>query len=188
MKQAEAVIKALEMLGGRGSLKYITLIALNLPDVDWSKAKEPEANIRRIVRNCPDSICPVGKGEYALVNYITETDELRTINEQQKLEIEEMKKVETASQFIDRFTSQISIMLKHDTKALDEIRKLFHSMKFDEYAERLDALIELSSSGIIINAQTVELIKTQVAAGGINIEEIKHLEHLYNKQYGNERN
>lgn len=178
MKQAEAVIKALEILGGRGSLKHITLIALNLPDVDWSNAQEPEANIRRIVRQYPNSICPMGKGQYALVEHIAETEQLRATIEQQRLEIEEIKKTETASQFIDRFTSQISIMLKHDTKALDEIRKLFISMGFGEYAERLDVLIECANAGIIINAKTVELIKTKVATGGVNIEEIKRVEHL----------
>lgn len=74
MTQKESVIEALKRVGGKGNLKLITLVALNLKDVDWSKAEKPQANIRRIVRTNPDIITPLGNGEYELVSYRQELD------------------------------------------------------------------------------------------------------------------
>lgn len=69
MTQKEAVIEALNILHGEGELKWITLIALKLDDVDWSKTKTPEASIRRIVRENPNEIVALGNARYELVEH-----------------------------------------------------------------------------------------------------------------------
>lgn len=181
MTQKEAVIKALEILGGKGELRYITLIALNLPDVDWSGATEPEANIRRIVRNTPLHIKALGKAQYSLVSYQNEIDVYKATIESQRKEIEDLQKVETASHFIIRFLNGIKKMLKHETKALDEIRKLFISLGFETEAERLDNMIEQSKPNITITGDNTEVIGTKVCEGATNIEEIKNVKNLYER-------
>lgn len=74
MNQTEAVVKALEILGGRSELKWITLIALHMDDVCWTKAKEPSANIRRIVRTTPKQILVLGNGWYELSQHRKEIE------------------------------------------------------------------------------------------------------------------
>ncbi len=75
MKQKQAVIKALEILGGKGHLKWIQLIAPLIPDVVWT-TKTPEASVRRLVRQYPDEIIPLSGGQYELVAHRKEQDRL----------------------------------------------------------------------------------------------------------------
>ena len=53
MKQHEAVIRAMEELGGYATLSQLHRKALTIPDTSW-KAKSPDANIRRIVQLRPE--------------------------------------------------------------------------------------------------------------------------------------
>lgn len=178
MKQHEAVIKALEILGGKAELKHITLIALSLSDVDWSNAKEPEANIRRIVRHTPKSIKPIGKAQYALVSYVSEIDEYKSTIANQQKEIEELKNIETASHFIKRFICGIKKMLKHELKALDEIRKLFIMLGFEKEAEGLDNMIEQGKNNLTVSGEHIDVYKNKFEGNSVNIEEIQSVNHL----------
>lgn len=67
MTQNQAVIEAIENLGGSASLGDIYKIAINNPDCKWG-TKTPQASIRRIVRHT-DGIYVIRKGLYALESY-----------------------------------------------------------------------------------------------------------------------
>lgn len=70
MTQTQAVIQAIESLGGVAPLAQIYQTALSLEGCTWG-TKTPHASIRRIVRHT-DAIYVVRKGLYALESYRTE--------------------------------------------------------------------------------------------------------------------
>jgi hypothetical protein len=67
MKQYEAVIKVMKENGGYATLSHLYENALKVPGVKW-KAKDPYANIRRIVQERPE-IFKIKPGLWALVEY-----------------------------------------------------------------------------------------------------------------------
>lgn len=70
MTQSQAVIQAIDSLGGIAPLAQIYQAALSLDGCSWG-TKTPHASIRRIVRHT-DGIFVVRKGLYALESYRTE--------------------------------------------------------------------------------------------------------------------
>lgn len=67
MKQHEAVIQALEQLGGQATLAQLYHATLKIKDCEWN-TKTPEASIRRIVQKRPE-IFKVRPGLWALRSY-----------------------------------------------------------------------------------------------------------------------
>jgi hypothetical protein len=67
MKQHEAVIQALEQLGGQATLAQLYHATLKIKDCKWN-TKTPEATIRRIVQTTPE-IFKVRPGLWALRSY-----------------------------------------------------------------------------------------------------------------------
>lgn len=67
MKQHEAVIQALEQLGGQATLAQLYYATLKIKDCTWN-TKTPEASIRRIVQKRPE-IFKVRPGLWALRSY-----------------------------------------------------------------------------------------------------------------------
>lgn len=64
MKQHEAVIIALEKLGGTATLKDLNTETMKIKDCEWN-TKTPSANIRRIV-NKSEKIVKIKPGLYSL--------------------------------------------------------------------------------------------------------------------------
>jgi len=69
MKQYEAVIHALENLGGQATLGQLYIETMKIPNCEW-KTKTPFASIRRIVQDRPE-IFKVRPGLWALRSYKT---------------------------------------------------------------------------------------------------------------------
>lgn len=135
MTQKEAVIKALNILHGEGELKWITLIALKLDGVDWSKTKTPEASIRRIVRENPNEIIALGNGRYELVSH---REKVRQQNE----EIEELRNTPTKMQFVLQLLDLIVNVYKYDKEALGHFYKLFMDADEEEAAKVVGKMLE----------------------------------------------
>lgn len=68
MKQNEAVILALEKLGGVATLGQLNQTVMKIPNCKWG-TKTPFASIRRIVQTQPKSIYKIKPGLYGLVEY-----------------------------------------------------------------------------------------------------------------------
>lgn len=145
MTQTESVVKALAILGGKGQLKWITLIALNMKEVDWTNTKTPDASIRRIVRNTPERIIPLNNGWYQLAEYQTELENCHAIIKQKDEEIAKLRGVETAKQFVARFLDAITYLLKRNTTVVEELRKVLVHLGMKEEAEELDKWIDSKS-------------------------------------------
>ena len=135
MTQKEAVIEALNILHGEGELKWITLIALKLDGVDWSKTKTPEASIRRIVRTNPNEIIALGKKRYELVSH---REKVRQKNE----EIERLRNTPTKQSFVLKMLDKIVYSYKHDENALGHFYKLFTDLNENEAAEIVSKMLE----------------------------------------------
>ncbi len=148
MTQKEAVIEALNILHGEGELKWITLIALNLKDVDWSNAKTPEANIRRIVRTHPKEIIALGKKRYALVSH---REKVRKQNE----EIERLRNTPTKMQFVLRLLDLMVNAYKYDKEALGHFYKLFMDADEKEAAKVVGKMLEKDDIAVnqLLNVQ-----------------------------------
>jgi len=67
MKQHEAVIQALEALGGQATLAQLYIEVMKIPECEW-KTKTPFASIRRIVQTRPE-IFKVRPGLWALQSH-----------------------------------------------------------------------------------------------------------------------
>lgn len=135
MTQKEAVIEALNILHGEGELKWITLIALKLPNVDWSKTKTPEASVRRIVRTNPNEIIALGEKRYELVSH---REKVHQHNE----EIEKLRNTPTKMQFVLRLLDLIVNVYKYDKDALGHFYKLFMDADEEEAAKVVGKMLE----------------------------------------------
>lgn len=142
MTQTEAVIEALRLLGGKSQLKWITLLALNMKGVDWTGGQTPDANIRRIVRQTPLHIEPLGEGCYQLVGYQSELEKCQAIIKEKDEEIKRLRGIESAGQFVERFIQTIKQLLKRNTQVVEELRKIFVHLGLNDEAAELDRWIE----------------------------------------------
>jgi hypothetical protein len=134
MKQHEAVIQALEQLGGQATLAQLYHATLKIKDCAW-KAKDPEASIRRIVQERQE-IFKVRPGLWALRDYqkrlglIEETprnqDDAQVIQQSHSyyqgllLTIGRLRRFETFAPQQDKNSSFINQPLK-DVRTLNKI-------------------------------------------------------------------
>lgn len=139
MKQTEAVIRVLEKLGGRGELKDIIRLALAMPGVDWSKAKQPQANIRRIVRETTDSIRPIGKGKYELLSYRNEIEQRDLQIARQAEEIRRLQAIPKEKDFLDLIVKEIAAkyLFEDERKKADAVRVILLNLGKDEHARMI---------------------------------------------------
>ncbi len=79
MKQSEAVIHALEKLGGVATLGQLNHVTMKIKDCEW-KTKTPFASIRRIVQ-LDKNIYKIKPGLYGLLRYKKEIEDRGIIAE-----------------------------------------------------------------------------------------------------------
>lgn len=142
MTQTDAVVKALELLGGRGKLRWIYLLAKQVDKAAWSDTKDPNANIRRIVRTTPKQILPLEHGEYELVGYHTEMEKLQNLLAEKEAEVERLKAVPTADDFVRQFVDQSMKFFKRNSEKIDGIRQILLSLDQQDAANVLDDWME----------------------------------------------
>lgn len=141
MKQTEAVIEALKILGGKSTLRWITLIAQNIIGADWSKTKTPDASIRRIVRNTPE-IVALGNAQYELQEHIDEIEKLRNLVAEKDREIERLKAIPTEDVFVCRLVKETKHFFKHNREKADAIRQIMIKVDRPDAESELDIWME----------------------------------------------
>ena len=167
MTQTEAVVKALEILGGRSELKWITLVALHLDNVCWDKAEQPEANIRRIVRNTPKKILVVKKGVYELSSHAEEIQSRIMTTKQMEREMERLSKI-TLEKVVEYAKS------RHDYSEakpyVDMLNKLYRSKSTEDELALIDSIeryfIERDNPQVKHTAASVSGNNEGVVVGG----------------------
>ncbi len=142
MTQKEAVIKALETLGGKGTLNQIYPIAIHLIGEN-TKSQKIKNNIRRELYTNPMIFKPTPgvKGSWELLSYQEEIARRdRRIAELEE-ENRQLKMVETKATFLKYFVFKLKETFKFDVKILIEIRKIFLFLECDKAAKELDDFI-----------------------------------------------
>ena len=136
MTQKEAIIEALNRLGGKASLNEIYRFAYTL--ADFSGSKDWKATIRWYLQKETDSFRSTNRGCWELVSY---QEEIASRDKRIK-ELEEvnarLKSVKTEDDFVVRFVKKVKHNLKRDKKTVEEIRKLMDALGRSDADKELD--------------------------------------------------
>jgi len=142
MTQKEAVIKALQMLGGRSHLTEIYILAKAYIG-DTSTAQQIEANIRRELNTNHALFCHVEgmpDGWWQLKSYQDELSELKSLVAEQKEELTRLRSVITDVGVLDRFVDVVMDMSESDIAAHERsMGRLNMEMghRYENYVKRL---------------------------------------------------
>jgi hypothetical protein len=143
MTQKEAIIKALDALGGRAKLVDIYPRVIQL--AKFKPDSDKQATIRTTLQRHPEcfrSSTGKPKGWWELVSYQKELAELKNkvaeLTETNKLIIAIPKEAE----FIDKFLKEVMNVYKYERKKADPIRIIMRTLGHEEAAEVLDAWID----------------------------------------------
>ena len=144
MTQKEIVKMALEKLGGYAYLTDIGTLSKYYIG-DSTTAKDVRNNVRRELNSNPDLFCHIeGKpnGWWQLKTHKTEVDNLKAIIAEQNKEIEELKKVPTEDDFIQRLLEKLKTVWKDEKKTINEIRKMLDALGRSDVVAELDNFLE----------------------------------------------
>lgn len=176
MTQKEAVVMALENLGGRSHLKNINLLAIKYIGNNTT-AKEVEANIRRIVNSNPDTFRHsegLPNGWWELTSYQEEMETLKQeiaalkgqLAEKDEI-IEQLQRVPTEDAFVERMLKVTKTMFKYERGKADGIRQVMTKMGRDDAEADLDAWIEGRRPQARIKTDKIE-VRGNLNAGQVN--------------------
>ncbi len=125
MSQIEAVVEALKKLGGKGELKYIYMIAIDL--IGEHNSKNIRANIRRCLNSNPNLFYPLkdkGDGYWGLVSYQNELDKRDARIDELKAEVKEHKSRPTLESFVKLLLEATMNLFLVNREAADPIRQM----------------------------------------------------------------
>ena len=143
MTQKEAIIEALQMLGGRAKLPDIYPLAMEIGD--FSGSKKPQATIRNYLLTSPRQFRhSPGKpdGWWELMSYQEEIAELEKQVAELKEENRQLMAVPKEAEFIEKFIHEVMEDCKHDCKSVVPVRNILRHMGHEEAAAVLDAWID----------------------------------------------
>ena len=142
MTQKEAIIKALEMLGGRAQLKGIYPIAMELVHFG---GKTPENTIRNYLQTHPEDFRPSpGKpsGWWELTSFQEEIAEMKAEIQTLKEENERLRAVPTEDDFVNKLVTDAENRYKYEKDMIKAIRTILYNLGRTEDAAKLDAWID----------------------------------------------
>ena len=139
MTQKEAIVEALNRLGGKACLDDIYRFAYSL--ADFSGSKDWKATIRGYLQKETDLFRPSERGWYELVSYQEEVTKLK----QQIANLSDVnKKLESipkATDLIEKILPEMMDVCKHDRMKADPLRIALRHLGYEEAAGVFDAWI-----------------------------------------------
>ncbi len=172
MTHKEAVMKALEELGGKAKLKQIYPVAIKLIG-NKSHAVDVKAIIRRELNSSPLFFKPTDgeKGSWELLSY---QDEIAS-RDQRILELEEevtfLKRQKTEDDFVRRFVDKVKHNLKRDKKTVEEIRKLMDALDRSDADKELDEWLQGKGEKKIVKKVIQKNYNSQIFTGNVTDSE-----------------
>ncbi len=143
MTQREAIMKALQSLGGRAQLQEIYPLAVEIGD--FSGSKDKKATIRNCLqtspkyfRRSPDK--PDGWWELLCYQEEIALRDLR-IKELEE-ENERLKNVRSENDFVRKLVRETKKLYKHEKEKTEVIRQILYKLGRTDAEEELDAWIE----------------------------------------------
>lgn len=140
MTQKEAIIEALNRLGGKASLSDIYQLAYKL--ADFSGSRDWKATIRCYLQKEPDLFRSSKRSWWELVSYQEEIAERDKEIARLKAEVEQLKGVPTEDDFVKRFVKETKHFFKHDRKKADTVRQIMIKVGRSDADRDLDVWIE----------------------------------------------
>ena len=179
MNQKEAVIEALQKLGGRAHLSDIYKFAY--PLADWSGSQNWQNTLRWYLQKGTDTFRSPKRGWWELVSYQEEVagykkeiSELKNQIAAKDKEIEELKKVKTEDEFVAKFVKKVKHNLKRDKKTVEEIRKLMDAVGRPDADKELDDWLQGKDTKVVkkVTKKYIQKnINSQVFTGNITESE-----------------
>ena len=147
MNQKEAVITALQRLGGRAHLADIYKLAY--PLADWSGSQDWKATLRWYLQKGTDTFRSHERSWWELISYQEEI----SVRDQRIKELEEenkrLKAVPTEDDFVQRFVKKVKHNLKRDKKTVEEIRKLMDALGRSDADKELDEWLQAKPKPVV---------------------------------------
>ena len=180
MTQKEAIIEALNCLGGKASLNDIYRFAYKL--ADFSGSKDWKATIRWYLQKETNSFRSTKRGSWELVSYQEELAKRDLRIKELMEENELLKAVKTEDDFVERFVEETKRFYKHERKKADAIRQIMIKVGRRDAEADIDAWIEgreykssVNVQGDFVMNKSVEHEVNNVASGatGISINKEK---------------
>jgi hypothetical protein len=140
MNQKEAIIRALQMLGGRAPLKEIYRFAY--PLADWSGSQKWENTLRWYLQKGTESFRSPKRGWWELVSYQEEIAVRDKEIAELRAEVERLKKIPTEDDFVNRLIEKLTTTWRDDKKTIAEFRKILDAMGRADVVKELDASLK----------------------------------------------
>lgn len=155
MYQYDAVIQAMEQLGGYAPLGQLYQIALKVPGVKWG-TKTPCATIRRIVQERKEFF-KIRSGLWALENYKHKLPEPLRVGKETKAKSKEVELFDHT--YYQGLLLQIGNLRNYITyvPAQDKNRKFLGKEKLDEFASTTK-IFEFTYPFIVNSSRTIDVI------------------------------
>ena len=172
MNQKEAVITALQRLGGRAHLADIYKLAY--PLADWSGSQDWKATLRWYLQKGTDTFRSHERSWWELISYQEEI----SVRDQRIKELEEenrrLKAVPTEDDFVQRFVKKVKHNLKRDKKTVEEIRKLMDALGRSDADKELDEWLQGKTKPVVkqVTKKYIQKnINSQVFTGNVTESE-----------------
>lgn len=154
MTQKEAIVKALQMLGGRATLQQIYPLAIEMGD--FSGSKDKKATIRNCLQTSPKTFRKSqGKpqGWWELFSYQEEISKRDLRIKELECEITQLRAVRKEDDFVKRLVRETKNLYKHEKDKIEVIRQILYKVGRTDAEEELDALIEGREYAPSLNVQ-----------------------------------
>lgn len=140
MTQKEAIIEALNRLGGKAKMGDICKLAKAIGD--FSRSQTPDNTIRNCIYTNPDDFRSSNeKGYWELLSYQEEVANLMRENRALRESNELLKSIPKEAEFIDKFLREVMDFYKFDRMKADSIRIILKAMGYENAVDVLDAWI-----------------------------------------------
>ena len=175
MNQKEAIVQALEKMGGKAPLKDIYQHAY--PLADFTGSRDWKATIRWYLQKGTDTFRSKERGWWELLSYQEEMAKLNERIAELKEENMRLKNVKTEDDFVKRLVQETKNLYKHEKVKIEVIRQILYNVGRSDAEEELDAWIEgreykpsLNVAGDYVVNKHVENEVNGVAPGATGIK------------------
>ena len=179
MTQKEAIIEALNRLGGKAKLKDIYHFAPKL--ADFSGSKNWKATIRSCLQREPDAFRSSKRGWWELISYQGEIASRDKMIARLKAEVVQLKSIKTEDDFVRRMVNATKKIYGVNRRHADYVRQVLLKLGRDEEQEELlnwirnkkeekdvtKKIIQTINNSQVFNGT---IIKSKFNGGGVNDE------------------
>lgn len=163
MNQKEAIITALQRLGGRAHLADIYRLAH--PLADWSGSQDWKATLRWYLQKGADTFRSHKRGWWELISYQEELASRDARIKELEAEVERLKKVPTEDDFVKKLIKATKTQFRFKRNEADAVRQVMDKLGRSDADADLTAWMEGRE-----NKASVSIGKLEVRQGGTNID------------------